>query len=469
MGPTNFIANYEGFLGDVRLESRGKKLWNRLSLTPCSSIRRLSSDYAEQKAYYRFLNNEKVSEKSLAEEATGRMKRLSPNKHLLCIQDTCEVNLHKHKGRIKGGSGLGSSDNSDNSTCFKLHPGLVVDAGNIAPLGFSAIKLFHRPDDRPHRHKRKYKRQPIEEKESYKWLEVAQESKGTLSEAASVTFIEDREGDIYEQFSRVPDGQFHLLVRSKTTRRLTNGKNLYQYLEQTPVAGTYTIDIPTDKRKDQYKRKATIELRFTNCSLKCPKNLKNKGYPSSIQMSCISVREKDDNVSNPVDWKLLTTHNVESYQQALLMVEWYSARWYIEQLFRLLKKQGFGIEETELENGWAIRKLVVMQMTALLKILQMNIAYADPEGGQPVEEVFTPQEIDVLHSMNNKLQGKTRKQQNLNDPKNTKWACWVVGRLGGWKGYDSQGPPGVIVLKRGLDRLGYIIEGMELAKDVYTR
>lgn len=33
------------------------------------------------------------------------------------------------------------------------------------------------------------------------------------------------------------------------------------------------------------------------------------------------------------------------------MVEWYGVRWYVEQLFRLLKKQGFGIEETELESG----------------------------------------------------------------------------------------------------------------------
>ena len=71
--------------------------------------------------------------------------------------------------------------------------------------------------------------------------------------------------------------------------------------------------------------------------------------------------------------------------------------------------------------------------------------------------------------MNSKLQGKTEKQKNLNDPKKTKWAAWIVGRLGGWKGYDSQGPPGVITLKRGLDRLSYIIEGLNLAKDVYTR
>ncbi|WP_394370957.1 transposase, partial [Salegentibacter lacus] len=84
--------------------------------------------------------------------------------------------------------------------------------------------------------------------------------------------------------------------------------------------------------------------------------------------------------------------------------EFYSARWYIEQLFRLLKKQGFGIEETELESGWAIRKLVVMQITALLKILQMNIAYARPEGGQPITEVFDDQQIGVLKVLNTKIQ-----------------------------------------------------------------
>ena len=124
-----------------------------------------------------------------------------------------------------------------------------------------------------------------------------------------------------------------------------------------------------------------------------------------------------------------------------------------QQIFRLLKHQGFGIEETELESGWAIRKLVIIQMTALLKILQMNIAYSQPEGGQPIEEVFDAEQIEVLHLMNKKLQGRTTKLQNHHDPKRTKWAAWVIGRLGGWKGYDSQGPPGVIVLKRGLDRL----------------
>lgn len=469
MNPVHFIANYSGFLGDVRLERRAKQLWNRLSITPCSSIRRLSADYAEQKAYYRFLNNERVLEMDIINEAIQRMKKLSVGKHLLCIEDTCEVNLCNHKGRLRANSGLGRSDKSDSANCFKLHPGLVIDAESFFPLGFSHIKVFHRPEEKPNKKQRNYKYQPIEEKESYKWIEVAQRSKEVLASSDSITFIEDREGDIYEQFALIPDEKTHLLIRSRTTRKLSDGSSLYKEVDDLPISGAYTIEVPTDKRKNQYRRTARVELRFAPCSVQCPANLQNKGYPPAITVWCISVKENGGETDNPISWKLLTTHKLETHEQALQMVEWYCARWYIEQLFRLLKKQGFGIEETELESGWAIRKLVIMQMTALLKILQMNIAYADPEGGQPIEEVFDRQQIEALHLMNIKLQGKTQKQQNLNDPKTTKWATWIVGRLGGWKGYDSQRPPGVIVLKRGLDRLGYIIEGLNLAKDVYTQ
>jgi hypothetical protein len=467
INPIAFFPNYTGYLNDIRLERRGQELWKKLSQHPCSSIRQLAKTQSEQKAYYRFLNNERIEEEQLISEAALRMGQLAKGRQLLCVQDTCEVNLSGHKGRLKPNSGLGRSDKSDTVHCFKLHPGLVLDAYNLSPLGFSHIKVFHRPEEMPDRIEREYKKQPIEDKESYKWIEVAEKSKDILKDADAVTFIEDREGDIYEQFALIPDEKYNLLIRSRTTRKLINGSSLYKEVGSEPVAGNYTIELPTDNRKNQYKREAKIELRFTTCSLKCPQNLGKKGYPPSIPVSCISVKETGD-VSKPINWKLLTTHKIENYEQALIIVFWYSARWYIEQIFRLLKHQGFGIEETELESGWAIRKFVIMQMTALLKILQMNIAYSQPEGGQPIEEVFDAEQIEVLHLMNKKLQGKTIKLQNRHDPKRIKWAAWVIGRLGGWKGYDSQGPPGVIVLKRGLDRLGYIIEGTNLVKDVGT-
>ena len=165
-----------------------------------------------------------------------------------------------------------------------------------------------------------------------------------------------------------------------------------------------------------------------------------------------------------INWKLLTTHSIHNLADALKMVEWYNARWYIEQIFRLLKHEGFGIEDTQLETGWAIRKLVLMQLSSLLRIIQMNIAYSDPEGGQPIEEVFKPEEIKVLIHLNKTLQGKTRKTQNHNNPYKMKWAAWIIGRLGGWKGYESLGQPGVICLKKGMDKFNTLMEGIAIAK-----
>ena len=430
--PSHSIPDFSGRLGDKRLETRANLLGNRLCESPSSTIRRLAHDRAGQKAFYRLLDNESLGGSALVAECSSRMAGLCTGRHLLCVQDSCGANLSKQKGRAKEGSGLDTSDNSGTAHCFKLHPGLVLDAQGSDPLGFSHIKVFHRPEEGPDRFQRNYKRQPVTRKESYKWIEVALESKKVLANAQSVTFIEDREGDIHEQSAMVPDERAHLLVRSRTTGNLANGESLYRSVDAKPVAGTYTIEVPTDSRKGQFKREAKIALRSAQCEIVRPANLKRAGHPATIALTCISVREVG-NARKRINWKLLATHKIENYQDALLMVQWYGARWYIEQLFRILKRQGFGMGQTQPESGWATRKPVLMQMSATLKILRMDIAHSRPEGGQPIEEVSNGQEIEVPTMMDSKLQGRTRKLQNHNDPKRTKWAAWAIGRLGGWK------------------------------------
>lgn len=471
LSPSSFIANYKGMTGDKRLDARAQSLFNKLSNRPGSTISKLSSSRAEQIAFYRLLENGKLSEQNLIDELTGRVRPLVVGRDLLCIEDSSEINVAANKNRLQPDSGFGRSDNADNATCFKIHPGLVLDAQNFCPLGFSAIKIFHRDEQKPDRFERKYKQQPIEDKESYKWIEVSEASKVTLAQSNSVTFVQDREGDIYEQFALIPDEKHHLLIRSRTTRNLfLDGSDLYTAMQELPLAGVYTIEIPADKRIKRIKRTAQMAICYGTFRIKRPANLNKTLYAEYITLQGVWAQEITPGIDEKdlINWKLLTTHCINNVADALKMVEWYGARWYIEQVFRLLKQDGFGIEGAQLETGWALRKLILMQLSGLLKILQMNIAYSDPEGGQPIEEVFNKEEIKVLTHLNKTLQGKTIKTQNHNNKKNTKWATWIIGRLGGWKGYDSQGPPGVICLKKGMDRFNAIIEGINIAKDMCT-
>ena len=128
--------------GDKRLDARTQSLWNSLNMHPGSTISKLSSSRAEQVAYYRLLENEKLAEEDLIKELTGRVSPLVAGRDLLCIEDSSGINVSGNKNRLQSGSGLGLFDNADNATCFKIHPGLVLDAQSFYPLDFLPSKSF---------------------------------------------------------------------------------------------------------------------------------------------------------------------------------------------------------------------------------------------------------------------------------------------------------------------------------------
>jgi hypothetical protein len=64
-----------------------------------------------------------------------------------------------------------------------------------------------------------------------------------------------------------------------------------------------------------------------------------------------------------------------------------------------------------------------------------------------------------------RLEGKTEKQKPPFPRTNLAWAAWIIARLGGWKGYASRRPPGVITFHDGWCRFHNIFQGWELAKN----
>lgn len=451
--------NYIGKFKDKRLDKRANLLSSSLYFGRTSSIHGVTLTEAEQKGAYRFLSNKKVEEQTLIETCKERSSYLCEGKDVLVVIDTSEINMDDHRKRLQPDSGIGVTGNNEDVGFF-LHASLVLDAAAETSLGFSDIQLWHRAKDRK---QQDYKKLPIEQKESYKWIKACQESKKHLSKAATITFIQDREGDIYEQFACVPDERVHLIVRSRDNRNLHGGRKLHEYLASQPVAGSYNIELIKDIRKGIESRTAHIEVRFCKVSIVKPGQIKKTGIVDKIDLTAVEVREVNGPKSDSVLWRILTTHSITNYEEAVSIVDKYRKRWYIEQLFRLLKNKGFKIESSELETGWAIRKLTVMILNSALRVMQLLLAY-DNEESQPIEQVFSKDEIKCLERINDTLQGDTEKTKNKNNRYLLSWATWIIARLGGWKNYNSKRPPGPIILKKGLDKFNAMLQGWNLAR-----
>ena len=132
------------------------------------------------------------------------------------------MNLGAHQHRIDLQSGIGRLDAPYAADVgFKLHPSIVVDACSYFPLGIADVYLWNRPLEKDE--ERDYKQLPVAQKESRKWLRVSEHTKTCLQQAAAAVLIEDREGDIFDQFKAVTDEHTFLLVRSRGDRKLEGG------------------------------------------------------------------------------------------------------------------------------------------------------------------------------------------------------------------------------------------------------
>lgn len=425
-------------------------------------IRQIGEDWAEQQGFFRFLRNKHIKEKALIRGVTNRLSEVVAGEHVLSIQDTSELHYHRHTNRIKDKGGLGDAGRSPLG--YFIHPSLVVEAEQPYVLGLSDIHLWHRDKDRVDDTSSRKKR-AIEQKESFKWLLAGIRSKLVLSKARQVTIIQDRDGDIYESFARIPDERTHLLVRSKTDRRIMGDHRwLYKKLTAQKISVVYELEINGDNKKRQ-KRKAHLALKYATVRIKRPVYL-SKAYPDYIELTAVETREQASTVppgEDPIHWRILTTHPVKDFMDAAWIIYWYSLRWLIEEFFRILKLKGFNLESSELGSGWALRKLGILTMQAATKVMQLRQA-REKGCPLPIEVVFDQEQQACLKGLLSSLEGQTEKLKNPHAANSLSWASWIIARLGGWNGYLSQRPPGVITLSRGLNKFEAIFVGWKLAR-----
>jgi hypothetical protein len=113
---------------------------------------------------------------------------------------------------------------------------------------------------------------------------------------------------------------------------------LIQALQARRPLGTFVMEITkkikiTQKkaRKERSARTATMEVRSASVTLHRPKRPADQPRLPEVKINVVWVRETNPPAGEEaVEWILLTSLPVETFEQACLVADYYACRWQIE-------------------------------------------------------------------------------------------------------------------------------------------
>jgi hypothetical protein len=461
---------------DKRLTARGNHLLRQIIVGQVGVIRQISSNWSEEMGFGRWLRNNRVETGSIEQDFGSYTAEKSAGQAVLCIQDTSVIsfgNLGRHQGLgMTQGGGRG----------FMVHPTLVLNAQTGSCIGLSGIEHYRYPVEGEGQEAEKGPTKErhqinIEEKKTYTWIKSGIKSRERLSNARQIIHLMDREGDFYELFiefaahrkenefllTRAHHDRLIRLPKSDGHRQFTKqGKSqdkLYALLGRTLSKGVLQVELPATHQ--QKGRSTQIEVRWQeNVEIRRPKNAgrtyKGERLPTVVRVNVIEFTEITPLEGQEArNWLFITSLPINTMADALAIFKWYKWRWWIEMNFSALKSRGLDLEHSLIETYLPLLKFAYLLSMAATIILQL-IQARDGQIDQDMDTVFSQEEQHIIKSINPTLEGNTEKLKNPHPHNSLAFAAWVIARLGGWKGYKTQRPPGIQTMSRGLAKF-YIL------------
>jgi hypothetical protein len=449
-----------GRFGDRRLAAAGDALLAAMQRQRTMCLAALAADRAEQQRFSSFLDHEAVTRHEMLTQAGRLTAARVAGRHVLVVNDTSEFNFAAHAGRKYG---FGTVGNGSDIGVF-VHPSIAVDADSGGVIGLVGAEVINRTGGRVETTKTR----PADEKESRRWLAAAETAGDVLAAAVMITMVEDREGDIYDQFARRP-ANVNLLVRAAQNRNVGADGHLFEHCAAWPVAAQYTIAVPAKRNGHgqtwRPERTTEVAVRFGEVQIRRPSGA-DKSLAPTLTLRVVDVREVNPpaDAKERIHWCLLTTHEVRTAAAAMQIVAWYRLRWIVEQVFRTMKTDGVAVETSQITTPASLLKLVMVALIAAIRVMQLVIGRDGGTGQKLTEVIADPDQLPALQAINATLEGRTEKLKNPFDPDSLAWIAWIAARLGGWSGYTSKGyrPPGPKTIARGLKRLDAMVEGWML-------
>jgi len=434
--------------GDERLTDRLMQVGDRLGRAPAESIPNACEDWASTKATYRFCDNECVDPNEILDaHKRAQRSRVQGNQKLLVVSDTTELVFPRHPSK----EGLGDIGNSKTDLeGVKVHTTIGIDPQTHHMTGVIDQQSLIEDQQASTKHDANGKSEPIElESEQEKWIRGDRQASSWLAEEVRPIFIHDRGADAFAFYREVTDDlDAGFVVRANQNRCIQTPSGmdgrLNDWSEDLPEQGRTSIEI--DQGNGREARKAELIVKAGSCELLPPKNDSTHTNPVEINVVRIDERGEQD---DPIQWVLLTTEPVDTFSDSLSVVEFYRARWTIEDWHKVLKT-GCRIEERRLEAWERMEVLLSVYSVIAWKVLELReLARGDAHCSHDV--LLTEAERSILET----------KFPELTDNGPQAYAI-AVAKIGGYLDRSSDPPPGWETMWKGLKKLQTWAEGYEL-------
>lgn len=393
---------------------------------------------AEREGVYRFLRSPFVATSEISKahgEQTGT--RCRDAETLIVAVDQTSLSLTDRVG--KDGFGRVGCRDSKRLGGFQCMNALAIADGTV--MGLLSQQWWTREERTPEWNE---DNRPPKKRESDLFRRAVLESESRL-DGQRAWYQMDRGADCAALLQVVAKEGLQVTIRSSYNRRIKGAKKkLHDVVRKSKRLGTHAalVKCPGSRRR----QKVRLSIRLKSVTLKL-RDTRNKDL-CDVEMRCVHAKELGrPQGRKQIEWFLLTSAAAETLQEAVEVVNHYTARWRVEDFHKAWKSGLCGIEDSQLRSAttfqrWATIAAAVATRAEQLKTKSRALADANPL------TMFTRHELRAILFLS-----KTKKFKH-HDELNLAQAVELLASVGGYVGRTSSGgPPGTITIGRGLDRI----------------
>jgi len=431
-------------LPDFRLSLRANESMKQIQASPNKSLPFIFRKYAALEGFYRLIKNERVKEDHIMKSiSSNTIDSIGDLDEIAIIHDTTFINpkLNK-KSKLLGSHGL------------PTHLSLAVSTNALANVyGAVEIQFLKRDSNN---------KSLVDNSDYERWYNGVELVENKLK-GKSCIHLMDREADSYAHFCDMNLKNHRYVIRVCHDRFINSDSSDKLYDRIKRKRSVHKIKVRVSKREEStYKKQQHIyakrEAREVELNISYDQIIFERGervdksYPEECEVNIVRVWEPNPpKGTKPIEWILATSEDIDNNEKLERVIKLYRRRWLIEEFFKGLKT-GCKIEEKQFEDVDSWKKIIAFYLPIATKIL--NLRELDKASIEEIKNCLTKNQISILK----KLSSKDRIElQTAND------YMHAIARLGGHIKYN--GPPGWIVLFRGMQELSTLEIGWSLRCD----